>query len=92
LHYTELRIGMNKNWHLWRWLALAVILFGIMMAMFLPVLSGSSNSSDFEWPSVGLRFLDFALICFFAFGLLMAVKFARTICELLPAGCSLGAR
>ena len=70
---------MNKNRHLWRWLALAVILFGIMLAMFLPVFSGSSNSSDFEWPSVGLRFMDFALICFSAFGLLVALKFARTI-------------
>jgi hypothetical protein len=70
---------MNNNRHLWRWLALIFILFGIMLAMFLPMFTGSLNPGDFEWRSAWLRLFNFALICFFIAGLLAAIIFARII-------------
>jgi hypothetical protein len=43
------------------------------------VLNGSNNPGDYEWHSAGLRIYKFALICFSAFGLVMVVKFSRSI-------------
>jgi hypothetical protein len=78
--HTKRQIGMNKKWHFWRWLALASILLGILLAMFLPTLNDSPFASDFEWRSILLRFFSVAPLCFFAFALLLVlVRFARPI-------------
>ena len=71
---------MNKKWHLWRWLALTSILFGILLAIFQPTLNGSANPGDFQWQSILFRLFNFAPLCFFAFALLVFfMKFAQTI-------------
>jgi hypothetical protein len=71
---------MNKKWHLWRWLALASILLGIVLAIFQPTFSGSGNMSDFTWQVILLRFFTFPPICFFAFALLvLLLQSARII-------------
>jgi hypothetical protein len=71
---------MNRKWHLWRWLAIAAILFGIVLAIFQPTISGSGNMSDFEWRSILFRFFTFPPLCFFAFALLVfLLKFARIL-------------
>jgi hypothetical protein len=71
---------MNKKWHLWRWLALVSILVGILLAMFLPTLNGSSCPGDFEWHAILLRFFSTGPLCFFAFGLLLILlKLAQNI-------------
>jgi len=75
---------MNRNWPLWRWLALTSILMGILLALFQPTLKGTANPRDFEWPAILFRFFSLAPMCFFGLALLVVLlKFARPLCRWL---------
>jgi hypothetical protein len=71
---------MNKKWRLWRWLAFASILIGIVLAIFQQTLNDTANPGDFAWQAIALRFFGFAPLCFFVFALLVVLfRFERPI-------------
>lgn len=69
---------MNQKWHFWLWFALALILFGVLLAMFLPIFVGLDNASNFEWSSIRHRFFNYTSICS-AFALLVVLFKCRRI-------------
>ncbi len=66
--------------HLWKRVAFASLIIGMLLAIFMPALQGSANPGDFDLNSIIFRLCSFTPLNFFAFGLLaLLFRFAKTL-------------